>query len=131
MNRLQKLDGRLAELGVRPEDLTERFTCARGPGGQHVNRSATAVQLSHGPSGLDVRAEGERSQLANRVAARERLIERLEQAREAEEQARKAAQSRRRAQHRRPSRGARKRNVAAKRRRGEVKRMRGKVRGDE
>ncbi len=131
MNRLQQLDARLAELGVRPEDLEEGFTRSRGPGGQHVNTSATAVQLRHAPSGLEVRADGERSQMANRVAARERLIERLEAALEQEAQARVAAREKKRRQNRRPSRAARRRNVEAKRRRSAVKRNRGRVRGED
>lgn len=131
MNKLQQLDARLAELGVRPEDLEEGFTRARGPGGQHVNTSSTAVQLRHAPSGVEVRAEGERSQMANRVAARERLIERLEAAREEEARARIDAREKKRRQHRRPSRAARKRAVERKRRRATVKRNRGRVRGED
>ena len=131
MNKLQQFDARLAELGVRPEDLDEGFTRSRGPGGQHVNCSATAVQLRHAPSGIEVRAEGERSQMANRVAARQRLIARLEEAREAEARARVAAREKRRRQNRRPSRAARRRNVERKRRRAAVKRNRGRVRNDD
>lgn len=131
-DRLRELDQRLAELGIRPEDLVERFTGAGGPGGQHVNRTATAVQLRHTPSGLETRAEGERSQLRNRIAAREQLIARIEAAREEEAAARVAARERERRRRRRPPPGARKRNVEEKRRRGSVKRGRGRVReGDE
>jgi len=130
--RLKELDQRLAELGVAADDLVERFTRASGPGGQHVNKTSTAVQLRHTPSGLEVRAESERSQLRNRVAAREQLIERIEQAREEAEAAKKAARERRRRQNRRPSAAARKRNVESKRKRSSVKRKRGRVRdGDD
>jgi protein subunit release factor B len=126
--RLQELDRRLAELGVSPEDLEERFSRAGGPGGQHVNKTATAVQLKHVESGLTVRADNERSQIRNRIAAREQLIARIEAARAAEEAARRAARERRRRQRRRPSAAARARNVDAKRKRAEVKRRRGRVR---
>lgn len=129
--RLQELDQRLAGLGVEPDDLIERFTRASGPGGQHVNRTSSAVQLRHIPSGIEVRAEGERSQLRNRITAREQLIERLERARREAEAARVAALERRRRQNRRPSLGARRRNVEHKRQRGAVKARRGRVRGDE
>ncbi len=118
---------RLAELGVKDEDLVERFTRAGGPGGQHVNRTSSAVQLHHGPSGIEVRAEGERSQLRNRIAAREQLIDRIETARAEAEAARVAAREKVRRQRRRPSKGARRRNAANKRRRGAVKRLRGRV----
>jgi protein subunit release factor B len=126
--RLQELDQRLAELGVLPEDLEEHFSRAGGPGGQHVNKTATAVQLRHVESGMVVRADNERSQLRNRIAAREQLIARIEAARAEEEAARRAARERQRRQRRRPSPAARARNVDAKRKRGEVKRGRGRVR---
>lgn len=50
---------------------------ARGPGGQNVNRRATAVRAVHLPTGLSVRAEAERSQSANRKTAIARLRRRL------------------------------------------------------
>lgn len=130
-NHLHALDERLAELGVRVEELVERFVRAGGPGGQHVNRTATAVQLQYPPSGIEVRAEGERSQLRNRIAAREQLIARIEKARAEAEAARIAAREKKRRQHRRPPPGARKQMVATKRQRGVVKRTRSRVRDDE
>lgn len=50
---------------------------ASGPGGQHVNRTESAVRLTHYPSGVVVIAVDTRSQLRNREIAFERLIERL------------------------------------------------------
>jgi len=52
-----------------------RFQCvsAGGPGGQHVNKRATAVRAVHVPTGLAVRAEAERSQLRNRKLALAKL----------------------------------------------------------
>ncbi len=130
-DRLQELDQRLAELGVERADLVERFTRAGGPGGQHVNRTATAVQLRHLPSGLQVRAEGERSQLQNRITAREQLIARIEERRARAEAEQRDARERERRRRRRPSRSARKKNVEQKRQRGTVKRSRGRVRDEE
>jgi protein subunit release factor B len=130
-DRLQELELRLAELGVRPEDLVERFSRAGGPGGQHVNRTASAVHLRHEPTGIEVRAEGERSQLRNRIAAREQLIQRIESARAAAEAQRVQEQERARRQRRRPPPAARKKMVAHKRNRGAIKRQRGRVSKDE
>lgn len=57
-------------------DMTDvEITAARagGPGGQHVNTTSTAVRAVHRPTGISVRAAGERSQAMNRKAALDRL----------------------------------------------------------
>lgn len=46
---------------------------ASGPGGQHVNKTNSAVRLTHRPSGITVRVETDRSQHRNRQIAMERL----------------------------------------------------------
>ncbi len=50
---------------------------ATGPGGQHVNRTESAVRLVHARSGVVVTAADSRSQIRNREIALDRLIERL------------------------------------------------------
>jgi protein subunit release factor B len=75
------LQRRMAAMGIREEDLEERFVRASGKGGQHVNKSSTCVQLRHRPSGIEVTAAGERSQSLNRFFARRLLLERIEEAR--------------------------------------------------
>lgn len=80
-----ELEKRMAELGIREEDLEEKFVRAGGPGGQKVNKTATAVQLKHLPTGTEVRVQTARSQSLNRFYARRLLVERLETARLGEE----------------------------------------------
>lgn len=46
---------------------------AKGPGGQHVNKTNSAVRITHRPSGLRVRIESDRSQHRNKQLALERL----------------------------------------------------------
>jgi protein subunit release factor B len=55
----------------------ERFR-ASGPGGQHVNTRETAIRLRHGPSGIVVISQDERSQHRNLQIALRRLRDRLE-----------------------------------------------------
>lgn len=82
-----------------------RITTARagGPGGQNVNKRATAVRVVDRVSGIAVRASGQRSQAQNRVTALERLQERLDE-REAAAMAQAGAE--RRAAHDAVTRGA-------------------------
>jgi peptide chain release factor 1 len=77
------------EIKIDPRDLEEKFTRGSGPGGQHRNKTDTAVVLTHRPSGLTVRVENGKSQALNRQTAMEVLRARLK-----EEQCSKAAHDR-------------------------------------
>ncbi len=78
------------DLELRDEDLEFTAMRAGGPGGQHVNKTASAVRVVHLPTGIAVRCQEDKSQLRNRERAlallRARLYERERQAREAERQ---------------------------------------------
>jgi protein subunit release factor B len=72
------LRGRMAALGIREEDLVEKFVRSSGKGGQHVNKSSTCVWLKHLPTGIEVKCMEERSQSLNRFLARREIAERVE-----------------------------------------------------
>jgi peptide chain release factor len=55
------------------KDVSYKTCRASGPGGQHVNKTETAVRATHDPSGISVVASNERSQLQNKKEALERL----------------------------------------------------------
>jgi protein subunit release factor B len=74
-----ELEARMAALGLREQDLQERFVRSSGPGGQKVNKTSSCVCLKHVPTGLEVKMQRERSQPLNRYYARKRLCEMLEQ----------------------------------------------------
>jgi peptide chain release factor len=59
------------------KDVTYQTMRASGPGGQHVNKTESAVRATHVPSGVSVTASAERSQLMNKKEATERLKNKL------------------------------------------------------
>ncbi|MBN1526374.1 MAG: peptide chain release factor-like protein [Candidatus Omnitrophica bacterium] len=74
----KELREQMARLGIREDALVESFIRSRGPGGQHVNKSSTAVYLKHAPSGVEVKSSSERSQALNRFMARKILVRKIE-----------------------------------------------------
>lgn len=58
-------------------DIEYQTLRASGPGGQHVNKTESAVRATHVPSGLSVTASDQRSQMQNKKLATERLILKL------------------------------------------------------
>ena len=65
------------EIVLDPRDLSEKFVRGSGAGGQHRNKTSTAVALTHAPSGITVRVDGGRSQALNRAAALDLLRAKL------------------------------------------------------
>ena len=124
---MSSLRERMARLGIRDVDLEEIFARARGPGGQHVNKVATAVTLRHWPSGISVTVQDSRSQAQNRKLARERLVELIEDRQRAERRKEIAAREKeRRRKSPRPA-ALKQRILETKHRRAELKRQRARI----
>ncbi|HXS52244.1 MAG TPA: peptide chain release factor-like protein [Usitatibacter sp.] len=94
---------------------------ASGAGGQHVNRTESALRLVHPPSGVVVIAQDSRSQHRNREVAFERLRERLVRLNHVPKK-RVAT---------RPTASSKKRRIEGKKLIAKTKRLRGRVSGDE
>ncbi len=79
------------EIEIRDEDLEEKAIRSSGPGGQHVNKTSSAIQLRHLPTGILITCQAERSQHKNRSLALKMLRARLARIEEEKREAQQAA----------------------------------------
>jgi ribosome-associated protein len=133
-------------IALEDDEIAERFVRASGPGGQHVNKTSTAVELRFDaanspslPDGVKARlvklagsrmtlegvivlfAQGARSQEMNRQEARDRLVELI----------RKATEVPKRRRATKPTYSSKLKRLEGKSRRSGIKAARGNVRGDD
>jgi peptide chain release factor 2 len=80
-----------AEIEIDPNDVREDTFRASGAGGQHVNKTSSAIRLTHFPTGIVVQCQNERSQHKNRATAWKMLRARMARIEEEKREAAEAA----------------------------------------
>jgi protein subunit release factor B len=118
-------------IDIREEDLEEHFVRSRGPGGQKINKTSSCVYLKHIPTGLEVKCREERSQVLNRMRARQILAEKIERLRQRKEaEARSGLEKIKRRNRTKPA-SLKLKILEEKRRHSQKKALRASVRGIE
>lgn len=126
-DKQERLQARMAELGIQEQELDEHFIRGSGKGGQKINKTSSCVQLVHRPSGIEIRCQKTRSQADNRYWARRELCDRIEEMALGEQSAKQQAFEKIRRQKRRRSRRAKARMLDDKSRQGDKKKLRRRV----
>ena len=126
-----KLLSRMAELGIKEEELSEKFIRGSGPGGQKINKTSSCVYILHLPTGIEIKCQKDRSRAMNRFFARRELCERLAKQILGEKSAKQQQIEKIRRQKQRRSRKQKEKMLEEKRKKAKIKATRSSVRSEE
>ena len=101
---IEAIGALMARAGIVEANLREQFVLGSGSGGQKINKTSSAVRLTHEPSGLWVKVQASRSREDNRWLARRALAEKILELRDGEASKRQQEREKIRRQKRRRSR---------------------------
>ncbi len=113
--KIAALEQSMASLGIREEDLLEKFVRGSGSGGQKINKTSNCVFLKHLPTGICIKCQIDRSREMNRFLARRELCDQLDAIRQGKAIAKTQAIEKLRRQKRPRSQRSKQRSVADKR----------------
>ncbi|MBS0615539.1 MAG: peptide chain release factor-like protein [Verrucomicrobia bacterium] len=114
-------------LGIREEDLIEKFILGSGRGGQNLQKTSSCVYLKHIPTGIEVKCQKDRSQAVNRILARRLLCEAIKERIQGEKSKKQHEIEKIRRQKRRRSRKQKQKMLEGKKMHGEKKALRAKI----
>lgn len=129
-DKRREAQARMQRLGIREEDLVEKFILGSGSGGQKINKTSSCVYLRHIPSGIEVKCQQDRSRELNRYLARRMLCDKYAEAILKEKSKKKQLQEKIRRQKRRRSRKQKEKMLQQKHLHSDVKRLRAKPQAD-
>ena len=113
--KIAALEQSMASLGIREEDLLEKFVRGSGSGGQKINKTSNCVFLKHLPTGVCIKCQIDRSREMNRFLARRELCDQLDAIRQGKAIAKSQAIEKLRRQKRPRSQRSKQRSIADKR----------------
>lgn len=111
---IESIETMMRRAGMREADLREQFVLGAGCGGQKINKTSSAVRLTHLPTGLQVKMQEHRFREDNRWLARRALARKILEIQEGERSERRQTAEKIRRQKRRRSRRQKARMLADK-----------------
>ncbi len=115
---------KMESLGIREEDLIEKFILGSGRGGQNLQKTSSCVYLKHTPTGTEVKCQKDRSREMNRFFARRELCEKIESEVLKIKTEKQALIEKKRRQKRKRTKRAQEKVLENKRHRKEIKELR-------
>lgn len=125
------LEERMTALGIKEDDLVEKFILGSGSGGQKINKTSSCVYLKHIPSGIETKCQANRSREMNRFQARKELCDTLVDIKQGKVTAQRQEMEKLRRTNRPLSRRSKQRSVAEKRKTSQKKSLRKSPRRDD
>lgn len=124
--KFEDLQTRMEQLGIREDDLVEKFILGSGKGGQKINKTSSCVYLKHLPTGIEVKCQQDRSREMNRFLARRELCEKIAEKQHKIKTEKQHAREKIRRQKRRRSRRSKEKMLEGKKHRSQKKSFRSK-----
>jgi peptide chain release factor len=122
--KLEALYQQMDLLGIKEDDLIEKFILGSGKGGQKINKTSSCVYLKHIPSGFEVKCQQTRSREMNRFLARRELCAMIEEQKEGVKSARRQMIEKIRRQKRKRSKRAQEKVLSNKKQHSQKKQSR-------